>query len=585
MELTQISDKARVGAAADGPQTALDSTERLPKPFQTLRGLLPLILIVILGTGLRIYWLSSHTVAIEGGDGAEYARIAENLLKGKGYVGTMGGPELVLPPLYPLAIALFAFVTYNAELAGRLVSLLAGVCLIPLVFAIGLRMYGRTAALIGAFLAACDFVLMDLSTSILSEGLFTLFLAAGVWYGLRALERDAAPEYLFAGLFWGLAYLTRPEAMAFPSILALIILSVALLERRSIRKAVINSVILTATFLLIAVPYIAFLRIHTGKILLDGKHNLNYTIGQRLNSGMNEDKAQWGFTGRGPAEEGPLLDSTPFITRSPYSESPGTLASYLAKSVRRNADRFYHVILGWAFGAPILFFTAVGLFRRPWTRERAVREVFLLSITGFLPAVCLAAFLVRPRFIIPVLPFLLLWASNGIVELSKWAGETVSALRPSKRNATWFYPVVQWTLSLVVVLAATGARGRVPDLADISARYIADKEAGLRIQSLASETDGRIVDSLPILAYYARGLWVPLPSADSRTALAYIGEKHPSFVVVRGEKNGYLPYYEDWIERGIPDPRARLIYQAGTGPGTEIAIYRWLDPLSHDSGR
>jgi hypothetical protein len=72
-------------------------------------------------------------------------------------------------------------------------------------------------------------------------------------------------------------------------------------------------------------------------------------------------------------------------------------------------------------------------------------------------------------------------------------------------------------------------------------------------RSLLPETNRKIEDSLPALPYYAGGLRVPLPSASSHAALAYILEKDPALVVVRGEKTKYLPYHEDCIERGIPD--------------------------------
>jgi 4-amino-4-deoxy-L-arabinose transferase-like glycosyltransferase len=562
------------------PELSQEATlTEYPLALQMFRRHLAFWLVLILAVVLRIYWLNTHTVAIETGDGAEYARIAENLLRGKGYVGTMGGPQLIFPPLYPMLIAVFSLATHDAELAGRLVSLLAGVCVIPLVYKLGSRTYGRTAALIGAFLAASNFVLISLSASVLSEGLFTTLLIAGAYYGLRALELDALPDYVLAGSLWGLAYLTRPEAMAFPVILALNVLAVGWLEKRPIRKAIVRCGILSFPFVLMAVPYVVFLSLHTGTFLLDGKHNLNYTIGQRLNSGMNERDAQWGLIEGKSTEQGPLLDSTPFITRSPYSESPGTVVTYVEKSIRRNADRFYHVISGWTFGAPILLLTAIGLFRKPWNRKRVVREIYFLCIVTFLLVLGLSAFLVRARYMIPVLPFFLLWASNGIVELSEWARETVSKLQSRIRSANYFTVVVQCALSLLVILAATGARRKVPELADTSPEYIANKSAGLRLQSFASEVDGKIVDSLPILPYYAGELWVPLPSADSRIALDYIRQKHPSFVVLRSENTGDFPYYKDWLDRGIPDARAKLIYRAGTAPDDELRIYRWLDPL------
>ena len=82
-------------------------------------------------------WAYWQTGAIES-EGAEYARIAENLRSGVGYVGLVTpGAQLNFNPLFPLLIAGTSFVTHNYELAGRVVALIMG-ALLPLpVFGIG----------------------------------------------------------------------------------------------------------------------------------------------------------------------------------------------------------------------------------------------------------------------------------------------------------------------------------------------------------------------------------------------------------------------------------------------------------------
>ena len=63
-----------------------------------------------------------------GGEGAEYARIAENLRNGLGYVGiATPGPELLFPPLFPMLIAIGSMVTGDYEWAGRLIAIIFGV--------------------------------------------------------------------------------------------------------------------------------------------------------------------------------------------------------------------------------------------------------------------------------------------------------------------------------------------------------------------------------------------------------------------------------------------------------------------------
>ena len=73
---------------------------------------------------------------------------------------------------------------------------------------------------------------------------------------------------------------------------------------------------------------------------------------------------------------------------------------------------------------------------------------------------------------------------------------------------------------------------------------------------------------------------VALPYASSVEALAYLTRENVDFIVVDSRYMEYLPELGEWIEHGIPDPRAQLIYQNGTD-SNEIQIYRWANAESH----
>src|SRR5580704_10031552 len=69
-----------------------------------LVGHLPLLLILLLAFTLRLLSARFLMGSIDS-EGAEYARIAENLLNGKGSVGiALPGAQLMFPPLFPLLI-------------------------------------------------------------------------------------------------------------------------------------------------------------------------------------------------------------------------------------------------------------------------------------------------------------------------------------------------------------------------------------------------------------------------------------------------------------------------------------------------
>jgi hypothetical protein len=79
-------------------------------------------------------------------EGAESARIAQDLLWGNGYVGiTEEGTQLFFPPLFPFAIAGVSLLTEDAEIAGqRIISVTTGALVVVLTYFIATKMYVDT---------------------------------------------------------------------------------------------------------------------------------------------------------------------------------------------------------------------------------------------------------------------------------------------------------------------------------------------------------------------------------------------------------------------------------------------------------
>ena len=102
---------------------------------------------------IRCVWLSRYVQVIEN-EGADYARLARNLLSGNGYVGMLGGPETIFPPLYPVLIGALSVVTGDTEVAGRLISMAMGTLLPVPMFLLTEMVFDRRAALSAAFLVA-----------------------------------------------------------------------------------------------------------------------------------------------------------------------------------------------------------------------------------------------------------------------------------------------------------------------------------------------------------------------------------------------------------------------------------------------
>lgn len=539
------------------------------------------VLIVAGAFLLRMYWLFAHTALICN-EGGEYARTAENILAGRGYFSILGVPQLYFPPLYPLLIALFSLLTRNSELAGRLVSLLAGTCLLLPCAGIAGRLYGRKVAYLCTVLVACHPLLIAFSTSVFSEGLFATLLMSAVYWTMRCLEvHKSRAQLLLAGVFWGLSYLTRPEAIVYAVAAAGMVFVVDLASSRAPKKACLAIAWLILPLLLIGGPYVAYLSRSLGGFHFEAKSNVNYTIAQRLNSGMDAGQAEYGIS-RDLKQEGPLLNLNLYVPRSPYSKSLGAISRYVAVAARRNKDELYRVILPAAsLGSPFLLVLIVlGLLRKAWSLQRSLQEALLLLVVSVTVLILLAAHEVTLRYIFPLLPFFLIWAGNGAHELGDWASSTAALLWPHRPSNTqrlaWILPYGM--VAVILLTAALGFSHDRDSFWDDTPEFKTEKNAGLWLRTI--EPDARVASSGTAIPYYAGAVWVPFPYADSSLALKYIASKKPDFVVLTALRGLSLPYMENWITHGIPDSRAKLIYESPNGVGEQVFVYSWSSKMA-----
>src|SRR5258708_38811830 len=112
-------------------------------------------------------------------------------------------------------------------------------------------------------------------------------------------------------------------------------------------------------------PYAVFQHRHTGQYRFEGKWNINYTLGNRIDTGMGYFQA--GFTMDDKLTMlGPLLDSSIYAAYTPYSRSLPTKLRYFAHAIHRNwittYDELFSVDIG---GAPSIGLVLFVLFLWP----------------------------------------------------------------------------------------------------------------------------------------------------------------------------------------------------------------------------
>jgi 4-amino-4-deoxy-L-arabinose transferase-like glycosyltransferase len=537
-----------------------------------IAGCLPLLLILLLAFTLRLLSARFLMGSIDS-EGADYARIAENLLNGKGYVGiAVPGVELWHPPLFPLLIASVSLITHQSELAGRLISVSMGTLLVLPVYFITLHLYDRKVAYVAALLAACHPLLVGFASTVFSETTYMTFVLSGAYWSIRCLRLQTARAFVLAGGFFGLAYLTRQEATLYPFLTIAVLTGIALINRQQIRQIALRSCLLLSTFLILAIPFVVWLSAETGQFRWQAMSSITLPIAMPEIAGSNVDQVTLGIS-----EE---LEDLGVYNKSNLSVIKSNKFSfrdiiYIAFANGLNELHKVPGTMSESFVSPLLVsLVALGLFGRPWQRALTISQCYLLFVILGVPCLALAGtYFVDTRHILLFLPVMIIWAANGIVLLSGWASATMQLADSEVRIAKRAGLAVGLTSAAILIMIATYGVRKVWDLTTFDYKSQPVKQAGRWLDALAPGPK-TIMDGSTILAFHATASYVPFPYSDSSLALKYIEKKGINFIVLREEWLSPAPYIKDWLEDGVPDRRAQLIYSEKTQRG-RILIYQW----------
>jgi Dolichyl-phosphate-mannose-protein mannosyltransferase len=515
---------------------------------------------------LRAAYAAFLTNAINA-EGAEYARIAENLAGGKGYVGlAVEGRELIFPPFYPILIVGGSFLTGDFQAAAQLVSLVAGVMLLLSVFALARDLYGRAVAYVALLVGAFHPVLIELSATTWVEGLYLALVAAAVYYMNRVQYNGDRRYWILSGAVLSLAYLTCPQAILFPVVFLLALLVVN-------RSAVTfrNAVLFAGSFIVLAMPYILFISLSTGGVRLEGKTVVNNELGRQLLSGVPYRVASFEVT-KGLEEKGVWMRSNEDVAQSsPAVTYRMTLSIILSRGFLNLKQVLLDISGNPIFGAPLILpLVGIGLTRSAWVRHRALGELTLLLVVGAsLFAMTTITHTFASRYYYILIPFLIIWASQGVYEVAIWANRTTANLHVPALWSDLSGKAVGGAvcLGLILLLVFGGIR-----MVRIDRNGLAIRSAGEWLE--ASPGAKTVMDTSAVTAFHARSKYIPLPWCDSDTALRYVHKKGTNFIVIKSWEADNRPYLRDWLNSGIPAADISLVHAVPGEPGERILIYQ-----------
>jgi hypothetical protein len=324
------------------------------------------------------------------------------------------------------------------------------------------------------------------------------------------------------------------------------------------------------------IPYVVFLHAHTGQYRFEGKWNINYTLGNRIDSGMGYFQAGLGVDDKLQLL-GPLLDSSLYAAYTPYPHSISDKLRYFGRAIHRNWPTAYAEVFSVDFGGPVtMFLVVLGLFGAEWSVRRLRHEFILVVMALSIVVLMLTAAHLEHRYSYPLPAVVLLWAGAGLEAFHRWVKQTISGWGEQARSFSRVAAgaVVAGVCLALIVFSIVGVRTDFYFMIQ-GHDYLGVKQAGVW---LASHDSGpkRIFGFEGRVAYYSGGTNIIFPYADSATTLRYLDSKNIDYIVLDSMDVRSVPTLGQWFTNGVPDSRARLIYESTEGSSTDrIRVYSW----------
>lgn len=500
---------------ADSPSASRARPETGPDPDSPARAPRALRAVVWLTIALALavrVVVVREPAGVEWADGASYAEVAEHIADGSG-IRNWRGVHTLWPPLYPALTATLSSIVGDVETAARLLSLGAGVATIVLSYLIAAALFGPVSGIFTALLVALQPELAQASLAVMTASAYTAAILGAFWVWLAAFGSLSVRRLLLVGLLLGAAYLLRPEALGFAALYPLLLLLKHGKHSRTRRRALIGSAALIAGALFFVLPYVLFLKTHTGQWALSGNAAYVLTLGDRR-MGETAEERHYLLAPDGETvglARGEMDDLIRERLANPV---------YYAKRYVRNLFREYRNLLGNQLHALLMLLIGVGLARGLWHERRWEKVSLLLALYSFF---IFPANFIHSRYLIPLLPFALVFGGRGLAvswgALSSWArarGRVGRLVLPSGVGG-------------LILLLAIGYRFWF-----FEQPYWVGREERLAGEWIREDfgPGARIMERSHMAAFYADGYWLEVPYVPLDELLDYAGRQQADYLAI-----------------------------------------------------
>jgi len=492
-------------------------------------------------------------------------------------------------PFYPLVVALFSYLMPDYEVAGKWASLLSSCAVIVPLFFFIRKFYDRRIALGTSLLVAFFTYAASFSVYAHTEFIYSFVAIAGIIAGWYALLNKNIVLSLVSGISFSLAYLTRPEGFGFLLTflgVTFVVFLVALLKRKRVLPYVYIGLVSSIGFFAVALPYLMYLHRETGQWTLSTKGAANQQ-GEIYVQNMDqfaEDPHNCLSKDNKVLLQDDIYHLGTFLTAIKNDDRANieiSRSAFLAKVF----ENYYKILtedLTKVLTVPLLILLGIGLFVDPWTRQRALINLYLLSYLVFFWLVLIPAFHITLRYFVPLIPLSFIWVAAGTNKVIDWLSETLKTTL-GETNKMFSSGWVSAALIVVVIFASAilpefgKHMKKTVDSTDEWAPCIEQKKAGLWLKEHGVNPPVIMAKNHAVSFYagnYEIKESVSIPYNTIDRVLEYAKFRGVSYLVFNDRYRNYYPTLGYLLDQENIPPQLKLVYLDKENNGLRTLIYQ-----------
>jgi len=512
--------------------------------------------IFLIGMVIRILLFRNETFI--GIDAAALTRLGKNLIEyGKYSFGENYNWGLFFPPGYPLSIGLMNLFINDLYISGKLISLFSSILTILLLYLIGKELHSKESGLFIAFIFSIHTAMLWTSVSAATESYFICWFFLSIYLFIITLRKTNFFVYLLLGVSIGMAYLTRPEGVF------LLILPLLSGDKQSLfkdKKLLLNIGTTLLVFILIASPYLVFLKNFTGRYTLSGKRGYLSVI---LQEGVSSEEIEYDIAAYSLDEGKTHLNAfNPYKHLSSVNyifNNPLTFIQKYLKNLKKAVKAQIRLLL------PVLLPLLLLLFKKELFREK---KFWVLILLAFLFFVIYPPFLILTRHMFITALLLMMISSVGFAQ-----SKTVlyNLFKSSNIRENFFFNFFhEKSKYIIVILSILGVI-----LNTFPSHLLAEKDipiehmkAGYFIRNnISSEYEKlNIMHRTPWVSFYSDARFTMMPYANYTDVINFAKLYKVDYIVV-DERSSLREwkFYDKLINMDKYTDDIRLIYEDNSG--------------------